>query len=221
MSAAYQTALDRAELATLQGQWGTLPRGRHRLTVDHPFLTGEHQMLVSDGRRAEVCYVMHRGDPSAGLLLHIKTFYPMGAYRLPTGGIQRGESVQETLGREIYEETGLTVGDGPDQVQVQRCLGVVSYTLDHRTLGERRRFATYLFLVQMPAEAQIQPQDASEQIGGWQWCPPGDLAQVAARLNEVGRAWPEWKDWGRFRALTHRFAAASLVHSGAMRGAIR
>lgn len=215
MPVPYQTALDPDEFAALQRRWGALPVRQHRLAVDHPFLTGEHQMLVSDGRRAEICYIMHRGDPAAGLLLHIKTFYPAGAYRLPTGGIHLGESVEETLAREIYEETGLGVGGAESQVHVQRCLGVVVYALAHRTAGTTYPFATYHFLVQMPADGVLAPLDPSEQIGGWQWRRPAELGDVAARLGAVGQSRREWGDWGRFRALSHRFVAAQLGAAGA------
>jgi 8-oxo-dGTP pyrophosphatase MutT (NUDIX family) len=207
----YQAAVDPAELAQLEARWGPLPRRHHRLAVDHPFLTGENQMLVSNGRRAEICYVMHRGDPAAGLLLHIKTFYPPGAYRLPTGGIHQGETVLGTLAREIYEETGLATGPAPEQVQVQRCLGIVDYALEHRSAGCVFAFATYLFLVQMPAGANLAPTDPSERIGGWQWCPAAALPEVAVRLAGVGTTHPAWNDWGRYRALSHRFVAEMLA----------
>ena len=108
------------ELNAIQRRFGAVTVEHATLTVADPFLTGEHQMLTSDGRRAEICYVMHRGDPADGVLLHIKRFYPEGAFRLPTGGIHLGEAVIETLSREIYEETGLTVGDGPAHVVVER-----------------------------------------------------------------------------------------------------
>ena len=206
----YQAAIERSELAELEARFGALPLRRHRLTVDHPFLTGENQMLVSDGRRAEICYIMHRGDPAAELLLHIKTFYPAGAYRLPTGGIRQGESVLETLAREVYEETGLTVGDGPGQARVERCLGVVAYTLNHRSAAQRYSFATYHFLLQAPADLEPAPVDPNEQIGGWLWCPAAALGEVAERLARVKATEPAWGDWGRYRALSHRFVASVL-----------
>jgi hypothetical protein len=61
-------SLDSGELAALEARWGAFPVDHHVLTVAHPFLSGDHQQLVSDRRRAEVCYVMHRGDPAAGVL---------------------------------------------------------------------------------------------------------------------------------------------------------
>ena len=206
----YQDAVDQAEVKLLELQWGALPLEHQRLTVDHPFLTGEHQQLVSDGRRAEICYIMHRGNVADGVLLHIKTFYPSGAYRLPTGGIHEGEQVMETLAREIEEETGMVVGVGADNVQVQRCLGVVSYAMEHRSAGQTFPFATYHFLVQMPREGVITTLDPEEHIGGWEWRSPDELLAVAETLAQVGRRDAVWGDWGRFRALSHRFVAERL-----------
>ncbi|MCX6047565.1 MAG: NUDIX hydrolase [Chloroflexi bacterium] len=207
----FKKSVEPAELALLAEKWGPVAAQKYRLDVDDPFLTGNHQLLTSDQRRAEICYVMHRGDPTQALLLHIKTYYPAGAYRLPTGGIHVGEPVEATLAREIQEETGLIVGAGADQVQVQRFLGVVAYELVHRTLQRTDYFATYAFLVQMPAEAALDPQDPEENIADWQWRPPADLPTIAATLENIGDSAPDWADWGRFRALSHRFVAERLI----------
>jgi 8-oxo-dGTP pyrophosphatase MutT (NUDIX family) len=190
-------------------QWADVRRQQVTLVVDDPFLTGEDQMLTMDGRRAEICYIMHRGDPNDGLLLHIKTFYPAGAYRLPTGGIQVGDSVLDTLAREIYEETGLTLGAGAGQVKLQRLLGVLGYDLLHRQLGPVE-FATYFFLVQMPPDAELHPLDEHEKIAGWEWRTPAELEAVAAVLSAIHTRSATWADWGRFRAAGHRFVAELL-----------
>lgn len=203
-------AVERSELAQLKARWGQFVVQYHRLEVGDPFLTGDGQLLVSDGRRAEICYVMHQGDPAAGLLLHIKSIYPAGAYRLPTGGIHQGQSVMATLAREIEEETGLTVGEGSGQVQVQRLLGVLSYELVHQDLQQTFPFATYAFLVQMPAGATPNPLDPDERIIDWQWRPPSALHHIADALAQVGTHAPHWADWGRYRALIHRFVGEIL-----------
>ena len=205
----FQQPVEPDELSAIQRRFGVARVERATLAVADPFLTGEHQMLTSDGRRAEICYVMHRGDPADGVLLHIKRFYPEGAFRLPTGGIHVGEAVIETLSREIYEETGLTVGDGPAHVVVERFLGVLAYDLHHATLGSVN-FATYHFLVRMPEDGILDPQDEDEAIAGWQWLRAGELADVAAILEAVPQRSATWGDWGRYRALSHRFVAAAL-----------
>jgi len=205
-----QHAIDLDELQTIERRFGPLRVERAVLAVAHPFLTGEHQFLTSNGRRAEICYVMHRCDPADGVLLHIKRYYPADAFRLPTGGIHVGEAVMDTLSREIYEETGLTVGDGPAQAVVERCLGVLEYDLQHATLGPVR-FATYHFLVRMPADGELNPQDEDEAIAGWQWRPARELAAVAATLEAVPQRSAVWADWGRYRALSHRFVAAAFL----------
>ncbi len=206
----YDRSIDPLEMAQLMALWPACAVAQVTLAVDDPFLTGKHQMLVSDGRRAEICYVMHRGDPQQGLLMHIKTFYPAGAYRLPTGGIEQGENVLDTLGREIFEETGLTLGDGAGEVKFQRLLGVLGYDLQHQQLGPVE-FATYFFLVQMPAAAELNPQDEHEQIAGWEWRTPAELPAVAEVLDAVHTRSHQWADWGHFRAAGHRFVAGLLT----------
>jgi 8-oxo-dGTP pyrophosphatase MutT (NUDIX family) len=208
MAAALQSAVDPDELAALESEWGPAPHWRLRLEVDDPFLTVEPQRLVKDGRRAEICYIMHRGDPADGLLLHIKTIYPKGAFRLPTGGVQPGESVLATLVREIYEETGLTAGK---EVEIERFLGLASYAMPHRSAAATYSFATYHFLVRMAASARLEPQDLGELICDWQWRPTAELGGVATFLEGIGATAPGWADWGRFRALSHRFVEAALA----------
>jgi 8-oxo-dGTP pyrophosphatase MutT (NUDIX family) len=194
----------------LCAQWGPLPVVPVRLEVASPFLTGENQRLVGDGRRAEICYVMYRGAAVTDLLLHIKRYYPTGAFRLPTGGIQAGEPVMATLAREIEEETGLVVGARADQVRVERCLGVIDYELVHAEPAQSARFATYIFLVHMPDGAVLVPQDADEEITGWVWRRPDELAAAAEYLARIGEQHAVWGDWGRFRAVSHRHVAAHL-----------
>jgi len=202
-------AIDAEELESLYECWGAFPIEQATLDVADPFLSGEHQQLASNGRRAEICYVMHRGNPMQGVLLHSKTFYPEGMYRLPTGGVHDGERILETLVREIFEETGLRVDGRNDQARIERCLGVLTYELRHATLGAIS-FATYHFLVRMPSHAEIMPQDPEESIRGWQWRPATELHLVADRLAMAHHVSREWADWGRYRALSHRFVARHL-----------
>lgn len=207
-------SVDQEELTELQVQWGPAPVETVTLAVRDPFLTGNHQLLTSNGRRAEICYVMHRGDPREGVLLHRKTIYPVDAYRLPTGGIHQGEPVLETLAREIEEETGLLVGATADSVLLQRFLGVVHYSLHQVDVGRTDSFATYHFLVQMPEGAILEPQDPDEMIADWRWIPAVELDSVADALAAVGGIAQDWADWGHFRAVSHRFVTRRLIGAG-------
>lgn len=192
------------------------------MDVDTPFLDGPNQRLTSGRRRAEICYILHRGDPRAGVLLHRKIFYPSGAFRLPTGGVHEGEAVLDTLVREIEEETSFRLdlslfsqsrdereGSGIP-VTLQAFLGTLEYGLDHRSQRRTHHFATYHFLVAAPADAVPVPLDPGEQVAGWQWRSIDEMGAVADRLGTVGAKAPAWGDWGRFRALSHRFVAAVI-----------
>jgi len=205
--------IDPSELADLRRRFGPAPVQHRDLLVTDPFLTENHQRLLKDGRRAEICYIMHRGDPAQGVLLHHKIFYPGPAFRLPTGGVDPGEAVWDTLVREIHEETGLTVDTGEaggGDVVVQDFLGVVSYEFRHGRLDRPFGFATYHFLVQAPAGSQPQPLDETEKVDGWRWLPLAHLRSQAVTLDHLDVTAPEWADWGRFRALSHHFVADRL-----------
>jgi len=197
-------AVEPAEWAVLTAKWGARPLVELASAVDHPFLSGEHQELVRNGRRAEICYVMHGGDPAQGVLLQSKRYYPDDCYRLPTGGVNSGEAIEETLVREIYEETGLTVGMAATEVRVEAFLGAVHYRLFHRLWGRTADFATYAFLVRMPAGAELDPQDEEEQLAGWRWLPAPELVHIAGALDSLHLRAAEWGDWGRFRAIAHQ-----------------
>ena len=87
-------------------------------------------------RYGEVCMVIRRKN--GRLLTMIKTYYPRGAYRLLTGGINIGEPVFEALLRETNEETGL-------EVKVDRFLAAIAYT--SAETGETPAFYTFAFLL--------------------------------------------------------------------------
>src|SRR3954454_11677714 len=78
----------------------------------------EFDPLTMTDRYGEVCMVVRR--PNGKLITAKKTFYPAGAFRLLTGGVEHGELIAAALLREVAEETGLDV--------VVRCfLAVIEY----------------------------------------------------------------------------------------------
>src|SRR4030081_2929099 len=94
----------RREIEALAGRFGR-PIAREVPLDDIAF-----DPVGNPSRFAEVCMVVRR--PTGKVLLSIKTFYPRGAYRLPTGGIDRDEPILEALLRATLEETGLRLEAG-------------------------------------------------------------------------------------------------------------
>ena len=152
-------------------------------------------------RFAEVCMVVRR--PSGTLLLSTKTFYPPGAHRLPTGGIDAGEAILDAVLRETKEETGLTV-------QLERFLAAISY-LDGR--GGPPIFHTFAFLL-AERGGTLGPLDLHEQISEYIEIRPAELPAVADRLATIrddAAPGATWSAWGRFRSVVHRIVAEALA----------
>ncbi len=156
-------------------------------------------------RFAEVCMVVRRRNGK--VLLSIKTFYPRGAHRLPTGGIHHGERILDALVRETAEETGL-------QTEVRRFLAAIAYRSLSAPDGPPI-FHTFAFLLD-EVGGTLETRDTTEQIEEWIEVEPSALADVAVRLESVTNAYSEdiggsWPDWGRFRAVVHRVVCEELV----------
>ena len=163
----------------------------------------ERTISIGDGdwfaglmkRPGEVVMVFLR--PGAKVLLNTKDFYPEGAYRLPSGGIHKGESPEETLVREAREETGLSAG-------IERKIAEIHWTFEH---GDARgEFTSHIFLI---AETREKPvvQDPDERITAFMEVGICELGEIADQLrNLTGR----WHDWGVFRAYPHEVAFREL-----------
>jgi 8-oxo-dGTP pyrophosphatase MutT (NUDIX family) len=156
-------------------------------------------------RHGEVCMVIRR--PAGTLLLSIKTFYPRGAFRLPTGGIHHGEGILASLRREAHEETGL-------ETVVRRFLARIAY----RPLSAPQGlpvFHTFAFLLD-EVGGTLGTLDRSERIEEWHEIEPGELPLVADRLDRIDTQGTEdiggdWAAWGRFRAIVHRTVHEALT----------
>lgn len=187
-----------AEIAELARRFGEPRR------VDSLIRGGFDPVQKAD-RVGEVCMVIRR--PNGKILLSIKTFYPRGAHRLPTGGIHEGERILDAALREAKEETGL-------ETEPRRFLAAISYR-DSRTGAREPIFHTFAFLLD-EVGGQLGTPDEKEQIEEWIEVAPEDLAAVADRLERVSSAHSDdiegdWADWGRFRAIVHRVVHAELV----------
>jgi ADP-ribose pyrophosphatase YjhB (NUDIX family) len=158
--------------------------------------------LSKTDRYGEDCMVIRR--PNGRLLTMTKTTYPANAYRLPTGGINHVESVIDALLRETLEETGL-------QVNVERFLVAVAY----RLLGQDHpSFYTFAFLLN-EVGGTLETIDEDEQIEDFREVLPEDLLTIAENLERVTtnshtQSDDTWRDWGHFRAISHRLVWEAL-----------
>jgi 8-oxo-dGTP pyrophosphatase MutT (NUDIX family) len=151
---------------------------------------------LKDRRTAEVVLAIRR--PNGRYLLHTKSFYPEGAYRLLSGGVGPEEDIAEAALREAREETGL-------QVSIERFVGILQQCFVHGQ--DASRFASYLFLLSEQG-GELGNTDAEEDITGYREVTAAELSSVAEELEALP---PDWSDWGHFRAAAHRLAASVLV----------
>ena len=186
----------RSEIATLAARFGE-PVHLNVALDDIAF-----DPVGNPSRFAEVCMVVRR--PTGNVLLSIKTFYPRGAYRLPTGGIDRDEPILEALLRETLEETGL-------HLDALRFLAALTY-LDGP--AGPPVFHSFAFLLDDPTGAPITPLDEHEQIESYIEVPVRELPEVADRLAHIppdgGPGIANWDAWGRFRSHVHRAVFEAL-----------
>jgi ADP-ribose pyrophosphatase YjhB (NUDIX family) len=156
-------------------------------------------------RFAEVCMVIRRRNGKVPL--SIKTFYPRGAHRLPTGGIHRGEPILDALRRETEEETGL-------ETETKRFLAWITYRPEAAP-GGPPLFHTFAFL-QEEVGGRFHTSDLRERIEEWIEVDPSVLGEVADRLDRIPSGpskniGGDWADWGHFRAIVHRVVYEELA----------
>lgn len=185
-----------AEIASLAERYGA-PRRVAVTLAGQPF-----DPIEKRDRFGEVCMVVRR--PSGRLLTAIKTFYPSGAFRLLTGGVGHGESIESALLREVAEETGL-------EVVVRQFLAVIEYRLD----GQQGDFATFAFLLDETG-GTLGVHDESERIAAFREVAVADLPRMAETLDSTPDEHSDeiagsWRDWGRFRAVVHRVVYEALA----------
>ena len=146
-------------------------------------------MIDSEGFRANVGILLANGR---GELLWARRVGQQDAWQFPQGGINRGESPEQALYRELEEEVGLKAGD----VDVLGCTrGWLRYRLPQRLLrkeskplciGQKQKW----FLLKMLVDDDAVKVDAGDkpEFDGWQWASYWyPLGQVISFKREVYR----------------------------------
>lgn len=193
------------EPETLRELDGLARRLGQPLQMDAPIPDQFDDPIRKPDRYGEVCMVVRR--PSGKVLLSIKTFYPRGAYRLPTGGIHQGEPVFEALVRETHEETGL-------RTEARRFLARIAYRSESAP-HDAPLFHTFAFLLD-ELGGTLGTLDPAERIEDWREVEIDELPRVAATLANLTTQGTEdiggdWRAWGKFRAVVHRAVHRALT----------
>jgi 8-oxo-dGTP pyrophosphatase MutT (NUDIX family) len=188
--------IDEGEVAQLLADYGPGQRREAILDISTATFDDWRDKIGNPStRRGEGVLCIQR--PDGKILLHTKRFYPLGIYRLPTGGVNPGETVLAGAARETKEETGL-------EISVERFLGTVEYEFRNR---QRRFFyVSYVFVLRSD-NSPPQVHDPNEAITDFRYVPPAEIPNIAAQLREISG---HWGDWGRFRALPHEVVADGL-----------
>jgi NAD+ diphosphatase len=180
-----------ADIHALAMRYGT----PHRIVA--PLDGASFDPVARSDRYGEVCMVVRRRN--GRLITAIKTFYPVGCFRLLTGGVAHGETIEAALQREVEEETGL-------QTVIRRFLAVIVYP--------PQQFATFAFLLD-ECGGELGSRDPHERIAAFREIEVAELPLLAATLEAAPDRFDaaiggNWRDWGRFRAIVHRVVYQAL-----------
>jgi 8-oxo-dGTP diphosphatase len=197
---AHCPAIDPAEVHTLSDRYGNPVYRRYDITADE-HLARQRWRPIPD-RRGEVIFAIRQ--PNGEILLHTKTQYNDMIYRLPTGGINPDEAVEDALFREIEEETGQAVA-------LRRFLGV--FDCRFHLNGDSVSFTSYIFYLESLTE-KLNGSD-TEEISGYQLVAPEQLGYVALALRGLrGKR----RRWGYWRSLAHDLVYRYLTCPEAVSG---
>lgn len=149
----------------------------------------------SRNKRGEVVLAIER--PGQCVLLHRKSWYEPGVYRLLSGTIDWDEAVETALERELWEETSLSLGT-THFLGILDC--IISY--DYQELA----FVSYVFQLSR-TDGELEVPVDSEDISDFRDVAITELPAVAENLRNV----PSPREgWGRWRAIAHDFVYEML-----------
>jgi len=143
------------------------------------FPVGTHELDLVAGslhrlRTHDVTFFIRDRDRIAVIRKHM---FPLGAYRAPSGGVAPGESVEEGICREAWEETGLDVVVENYVLRVEATFrGADSWggweqipaRVRHAQERTAMRWWTHVFAARPQGGTELCPQDRKE-IEGARW----------------------------------------------------
>lgn len=128
--------------------------------------------MASPHFRAGVVAVVRR--PGDDRVLAFERSDMPGAWQLPQGGVERGETFEEAAWRELHEETGLTA-DSVRLVGEHDDWTVYLWPSDLRTgerLGQTQRWFFFETVVD-----DLRPEPDGSEFSGWRWFDAAELIE--------------------------------------------
>jgi len=127
--------------------------------------------MVKPHFRAGVVAVVRRSD---GYVMAFERADAPGAWQLPQGGIESGETPQQAVWRELQEETGLTNRE-VRLVEQPSHWTIYEWPADMRT-SERIGQAHRWFFFE-PIDDDIVPRPDGSEFTDWRWMSAPDLIE--------------------------------------------
>lgn len=135
--------------------------------------------------RAGVVLVVRRKD---GHVLAFERGDVPGAWQLPQGGIDVGETPVVAAWRELYEETGLDETSVDLSLEIEEWM-CYEWTSEIRTavkrgdecLGQAQRW----FVFQPRAESELRPIPDGREFVAWKWMSPQELLTIVAPFRSA------------------------------------
>jgi exopolyphosphatase / guanosine-5'-triphosphate,3'-diphosphate pyrophosphatase len=177
---------DGVAVGTMVAEQRGIPLDFERVHVQLP--ETKFRPLTRYDRLGEVLFALRRSDGS--IWLQRKIDYPSGIYRIPGGGVDIGEDVQDAFWREMKEETSAS------NVRAVPLANLTYSGPDGRVLP----FESRLYLVEM-GDAIPEPQDTDEGIEDYTPVEPENLHMWISRLEDLTGTMTAW---GIFRAAAVR-----------------
>lgn len=116
-------------------------------------------------------------DPAGRIAAIRKPSFPPGAFRVPSGGVRRGEEFLAGVQREALEETGL-------RIELERYLLRVRATFTHA--GDAIGWTSHVFSAR--GEGELRPRDTDE-VAEARWVTTAELqGPIRAALLRSGRS---------------------------------
>jgi putative (di)nucleoside polyphosphate hydrolase len=135
--------------------------------------------MPSEKLRAGVVIVVRH--PEADLVMAFERTDVAGAWQLPQGGIDLGETPLTAAWRELGEETGLTEAD-VEYVSCSEAWYGYSYPDNVKKngthIGQCQQWFTFV-----ARSAEVVPTPDNEEFGNWRWIAPAELIEIVVEFR--------------------------------------